>query len=68
MTSKDQRNCDQCGQEAVLENAGPQEFEGQRTKCCDAWLCSDCVCWIASDDAGFVCKDCCECPSTKNMD
>lgn len=56
------RPCETCGQETSFERFHEQEpFEGERTACCDKWVCPDCICWTDSDEGGLICKDCCKC-------
>lgn len=56
------RPCETCGQQTSFERFHEQEpFEGERTECCDKWVCPDCICWTDSDESGLICKDCCQC-------
>lgn len=53
--------CHSCQQKTSTEYRGYDTYEGHRTKCCDKWICDECICWVASDSDGFICKDCCNC-------
>lgn len=53
--------CHSCGQKTSTERRSVSDRVGLRTKCCDRWLCVDCICWIKSDESYLICKVCCDC-------
>lgn len=60
--------CEICGQLTSFERFHQKDpHEGERTTCCDRWICADCVCWVDSDDSLIVCKDCCKCCEDEDL-
>lgn len=54
--------CDICDQPTSFErDSRSLPTEGEHTTCCDSWVCADCVCWVETDEAQTICKDCCKC-------
>ena len=50
--------CDICGADTSFERIGDAPAEGERTVCCDRWVCEDDINWAKSGDNGCVCIEC----------
>lgn len=57
--SGDNGICENCKRKnAFFENRDGSHPEGQRTDCCDRWVCDDCIKWNKSGDGLWVCIVC----------
>jgi len=62
MEDKNIIKCSICGQDTSFERSDPRlPMEGEKTTCCDKWVCADCICWTVTDEKQTICMDHCNC-------